>query len=129
MILTFDKGFFLNILYTPPPLFICKRALANINKIELLLIGLLVELSYTTQHTFILFRGFKKKKGPCRLNTTANPTSEIQQTRSLIMESIYEIKVAEYPIVVKDTNDNSWKTVPVSQPGKLGYHNVVDNAF
>lgn len=45
------------------------------------------------------------------------------------MESIYEIKVAEYPIVVKDTNDNSWKTVPVSQPGKLGYHNVVDNAF
>lgn len=102
----------------------------NINKIELLLIGLLVELSYTTQHTFILSRGFKKKKKePCRLNTTANPTSEIQQTRSLIMESIYEIKVAEYPIVVKDTNDNSWKTVPVSQPGKLGYHNVVDNAF
>lgn len=28
------------------------------------------------------------------------------------MESIYEIKVTEYPIVVKDTNDKSWKTVP-----------------
>lgn len=97
MILTFDKGFFLNILYTPPPppLFICKQTLVNINKIELLLIGLLVELSYTTQHTFILSRGFKKKKKkePCRLNTTANPTSEIQQTRSLSWNQFMKLKL------------------------------------
>ncbi|KAI8640665.1 kinase-like domain-containing protein [Parasitella parasitica] len=39
-------------------------------------------------------------------------TLEILRKHVDIMESIYEIKVTEFPIVVKDTNDESWKTVP-----------------
>lgn len=30
------------------------------------------------------------------------------------MNTIYDIKVIECPIVVKDSMDESWKTVPVS---------------
>lgn len=30
------------------------------------------------------------------------------------MDTIYDIKVTEYPIVVKDSIDESWKTVPVT---------------
>jgi hypothetical protein len=42
------------------------------------------------------------------------------------MESIYEIKVTEYPIVVKDINDKSWKTVPVIKKRKVLYISVID---
>lgn len=30
------------------------------------------------------------------------------------MDTVYEIKVSECPIVVKDSIDESWKTVPVN---------------
>ena len=30
------------------------------------------------------------------------------------MNTVYSIKVTEYPIVVKDSKDDSWKTVPVN---------------
>ncbi|CEP18852.1 hypothetical protein [Parasitella parasitica] len=39
--------------------------------------------------------------------------SEISKKHDNIMESIYEIKVTEFPIVVEDANDKLWKTVPV----------------